>query len=489
MSDLQKAREEHERARLLKKRRQALSTGDPMRVNEMNAENTRRDEEDAGAGPAEKPRVITPSQPYIPPIPDPPDENDINDRFHKKADEYITVAKPHSITSDPVRLPGAYETVQEAIDHAEADIIPNFTGDERVVIEIHGGLYEEDITVTSPKVDIHGIGMPVIRGTMTAAVGANENFYAGIELDGVDTYAVDLPALTEPAATDLYGPVFFNCKIHSESTAFRTLGRVVGVKSRIWVDWKSDYTNLDSAALQVYLGSHAMWSEFYECRIQGAPDRRAVAGANGFPNKGRAWHAVGKNAVADIVYVQYPDNTGLMFRDCRIVGYGWNEVWQVYHDHGKCYGGKKHATAGEVYAFNSGSTDESVQIVARMYWNHTGVACRYLVQQGDMSAFAFAPPTEEYLWHFKQLSNGGDHAGSMIVPANTLFTGYGNPPNADGTVYGEHSISWREYMHGPAAAELGILCNCDTDLAHHTNTNFVFGTGALQTILTNPYRL
>lgn len=437
------------------------------------------------AEPEQKSVFATPAKKPIAPPPPPP--ADIIDRFHKKADTYITVANPHVLDSDPIRLPGAYEFVQEAIDYGESLVAAGLAG--RVAVVIHGGQYTEDLTLTSGQVDLYGLGRPKITGTLTCATTNNNFLVQGLELYGGDTYAVDLPALVAPVSGEVYGPVFNDCWIHSTGIALRTLGRIVCMDSRIAVDYLAGYANIDNAALQVYMGTHDMWSEFYRCRIEGAPDRRVRADNVGFPNKGRAWHAIAKVTTIDPIYTPYGDS-GLMMRKCTIVGYGWNEGWQVYHDTCHCYGGKKSLeTVGEVYMFATGRSVEAADQLAAQWFDHTGVACRYLVQEGDSGA-GFAYSSATYLQHFKQLRNDFDWAGSMIVPAPTIFGGYGNAPVLQGQVYGEHSITWREYFEASGApAEIAILCNCDSELGHYANNGFVFGTGVLGTILANPYQL
>ncbi len=430
--------------------------------------------------------------PFVPKSPKddfiPRDTPDLDDRFHKNADGYTTVANAHVITADPVRLPGRYEFIQEAIDNAATDIVPKLAPNQRHAIIVHGGTYEEDITINSPQIDLYGLGRPKVIGKLTSDIAVTNYLVEGFELDGNDDYAVDIPGFADPEG-DVETPLFYRCNIHSKAKAFRSFGRVLVGRSRLAVDYlDEDYTNLDSEAIEMYLGTHERSSEFYRCRIEGAPDRRTPEDDMGFPNRGRAWHLLAKPTDVAPVYLPYQEQ-GVLFRYCKIRGYGWNEAWKIAHDHCQCYGGKKHLTAGEVYMFNTGwSMIESPVFTARAFFDHTHVACRYLVQEGNAALFPFGQCTEVYLQHFKQLQNSGDYLGSMIVPANTLFTGYGNVPGAPGACYGEHSITWRMYFNGPLAVELGVLCNCDSEAGHHINTNFAFGAGTLGTILTNPYK-
>lgn len=424
---------------------------------------------------------------------EPRDTPDLNDRFHKQSDTYSTIANPHFITTDPVRLPGRYEFIQEAIDDIATNIVPKYGPDFRHAVIVHGGNYTEDVTISSPQIDLYGLGRPRINGTLTSDMLVNSYLVEGFELYGGDTYAVDLPAFMPPASGEVYGPMFNRCYVHSQGAAFRTLGRVVADKCRFAVDYlDDDYTNLDAAAIEVYHGTvHTMWSEFHRCRIEGAPDRRTPLGAAGFPNKGRAWYITSKSGPIIMGYNNWmPGNTGVMFRKCTIVGYGYNEVWRVYHDHCMAYGGKKHATAGEVYSFVTGYGSEGLNIEGHSYFDHTGVACRYLVQEGDMGP-GFTRTTATWLQHFKQLCNDGDWHGSMIVPSPTVFAGFGNAPLAFGGVYGEHSVSWRQFfLANGVPAEIALLLNCDSELGHYANNLFAFGAGILGGfIVPNPYQL
>ena len=425
---------------------------------------------------------------------DPPDPAAIIDRFHKSADQYITVAKPHEITSDPVRLPGEFETWQEAIDHAVDNIIPNFTGNERVAIEGHGGLYEEDILLTSDRIDLFGIGMPKIVGTLTidtstlGAFSGNRSCIAGIDFDGVAATAIDLSAFAPlPAGPGAaaWRPFFIDCNIHSEITAFRTLGRIKAFHCRFWVDEDGAYGNLLTPAVQVGMGGHVYWSEFYHCIIKGAVDDRAMVPPAGFPNTGMAWHTVAKNAFADPVYLGYT-GSGVIFRHCTIDGWGFNECWRVVHEFCKCYGGYvPGALTGETYCYNAG--DSSLLIRGKVYFDHTEVACRYLVEEEDMTLGVAAATTDTYLRHFDHLSNGSSYLGALIVGGtDPIVTGTA----IQGVCYGKISATWREwFMANGVPAEIAMLVNCDSDTAHYAANGFAFpAAGAIQPIFENPYR-
>lgn len=442
----------------------------------------------------ETPAITLPARgQQAPKNPPPPPAAPLDDRFHKNADHYATVAKPHSIVPDPVRLPGRYERIQDAVDFYEAAVIPNFAGDERVIIEIHGGDYTEDVTLSSDRIDLIGIGKPRVIGTFTFDVATAGNFtggrsdFLGIAFDGVDTFAVDLPAFADVSAgpgAPFIIPTFFDCWIYSKSTAFRSLGKVRVWDSELWMEPDGSYGNLTTPTIHIFSGAHTFWSEFYNCRIAGAVDNRAPAAPVGFPNTGMAWQSTSKITPIDPVYFNYVDS-GVMFRHCTIEGWGYNECWQTYHDHCLAYGGYvPGALTGETYCYNSG--DSSTGIRGRVFFDQTEVACRYLVEESDMTPGVAANTTDTYLRHFDHLSNGSAWQGALIVGGtNPITTGLA----IQGTVYAKISATWREHFQVTAAAETAILLNCDSDTAHYAANGFAFPSlGFIQAIFLNPYR-
>lgn len=417
----------------------------------------RQGQDDVVEGPAHvyaKPRAPQITTP-------PPDIPAIIDRFHKFGRVYVTVSPIHFPGMDPIEDPAAFHNIMDAYNFAHDVLAPLFDAftRNRIIIEVHGGYYEENLIVEADIIDFQGIGKVIVNGVHLVTPGSisYSNRINLIDITLCNLSVVGSPALsilpmgdypaTEPAEINID-----RCHIYGIGGGLYSVsGRVNCWRSILETSYESGlYTNIDEPAIELGKTSSYGYSLFEDCDIIGLQDNRASAGAVGYPNKGCAIKIGGVAAPWAL--------SGALFSNCRIEGYAINEYWNIVFDHCKIYGGKKHATAGTLFLFLVGDSD--VPVTGEVEFDHCKVVCRYLVEESDVGAVPTNGQVVERILHTKQMSYGAADS-SVLVAGSTCWNIFGLYGTAIlGNTYVTHSSSWRDFWNflaGPGDAALSIL--------------------------------
>lgn len=405
-------------------------------------------------------RTVKPD-PTAPTLPTPPGP----DRLHKFSSHVVWVSNDHSEIPpdiDPIINPGYKDpvaiksTVQGGIAFAQA-LAANLTNpdEERIVVIVFGGYYEEDLSIPAGVIDLMGIGRPIIKGNHNLVLSVegfgNRTFICDLELWGTDDTLV-LPTLNIallgdfPATTRTLVEID-RCYIHGPATAiYNPSSRINVYRSIIEVDYLSDdYTNIDTPAM--FFGQNDLgYNEVRECYIAGVEDLQSPVGAAGYPNRGLAIELQGTDAPWT--------STGVIVRNSVVTGYCKNYIWNIIFDHCDLYAGKKHATAGTKFMIAYGDSDSGVQ--GSCTYDHCAISTRYIAEEIDIGGTPTAGAVNEYIQHTKQLSY--DTLDSSNDPLGQTVFG-----NMLGNTYVTHSSTWREYWNFNGATEAAVV-NINSDV-------------------------
>lgn len=468
MSDKRHDRVANADKELLRRRQSQTVVGSPDHRGDV--ESKRRDDEEEAIVEAapKKSAQPTPPETSTPTQVRPRVETD---RWHKKSLSHITVSKKDF--DDSVPQASRFDNVNDAIQYAINVVTPKLTDPtkERIIIEIHGGDYEENITIPADCIDLQGIGFPTIRGAHSIVPGINgpSNRINLIDIEMVNSNAaVAFPALTIQPLTDYPAAppaqvVIDRCFIHGKNGGLEARGsRLKARRSRFYTDFMNvDYDNIDVPAVKLWQHINGYTVFDGECELRGVIDKRTPSGAVGFPNVGRALE-MGTLFPSGIPSV-WP-GTGVMIRRSSVTGYVINTCWNLIFAHCDNYGGRKHATAGDVFCFLIG--DSATNVHAAVTFDHTSVACRYIVEALDMTTPPANGITDVYIQHFKQLGYGGLTGGST-VESGVVFGDLGYWPTY-GNVYVEHSATWRDlwdFIPGAPPNEGAVIFTSNPDVA------------------------
>lgn len=463
------------------RRRFGPSTGgNEHDAQEANIEAFRREEDEAIV--AALPAAIK-ANPQTPAVPSTTPSAPTPDRWHKWGALRVTVHNLHLPGQDTVLESDYASTIMAGIakakairaDYASTDV------DARVVVEVHGGIYRENVVIDDPYIDLRGIGRPQLYGQITVTSDCTKttieefviwnddipmtytagSINIGLSLAGI---IVESGAESGVSQSDiqimnciLIGPnvqMFANRWIYVEGCQFIcTQNYVFG---SVYVE---------------FVATQTKWTKFSECRFHAAytgsnyrqrgcaMDIAAVTFADGtdtwFPNL-LTW---GPN-----VYPLVPCLTGVLLDYCEIDGFSRNYGWNMQYLYSLGIEGSFiNNASGSIHHLIFCDSDAGVN--AFTWFDHSDVASRYLAEaceSGTAVTIGFC-----YVW-FRQSNHiapdnvaVAPQSGSAIIQTQVAAV------NTNASVFGKLSATHARFFYANSVPlpvhESATLINCSSN--------------------------
>lgn len=452
----------------LNRKVQGSSTSDRAHQQDYD-EKIRRDDEQAETVAVATPRFIAaPSAPaqVIPPAAG-------IDRWHKKANRYITVSNTDTVSGDPVPDASAFRTITDAINYGMsiyASLRLIWT-DPIIEIEVHGGEYLELITIDVNYFRIVGIGMPIlsavndpdinINPVITLTANCTRFYMHGFEVinlggEGYNWY--DNAGLTvadgAESGNEFSDIRISHCYFHGNATQLYAQRWIYVEDSKFYSDngigniW--GFSSVVCRFPAITPQTH--WSVFKNCLIgamHGTDYRERAMALTilAIHEDGVTWFA---NAVTGGTAFA---KSGVYLDGCTIDGwsenYGWNlEYHNTYGIQGKFING----TSGSVHNFTYSNSDQGVD--AFTWFNHSRVASRYVAQPVDVSVAGTGGTAHIYISHFKHTApdvstpptvQAGAAVHNTVAPIATALV------YVDGSSCNTHAKTWYDIGAGEIA--------------------------------------
>lgn len=361
--------------------------GSTASFKESTVEKIRREEE--------IPQIVQQQPLYANPAPAPsgpavPDPLTIVDRFHKKGRVYITVSPQHFSGDDPVDDPAAYHTITEGYAAAKALRARMTDPLERVVIEVHGGEYNETLLLDTSNIDIVAIGIVVINGQLILADTVTSAYHSLLYVINPDSTPEQNPR-EQAGLIALHGA---DSGAHQSDVIFEDC-TFVGPNQQWFIErWMlfvncvtrstNNRTSLVPSAefrFQLYSDGSVLrhWSMLIGCRFY-AEGAIAPAGIPPLmvPNyfeKGCAVRIIAQDDAGNWQPNILSGNSGILSIDCLFSGYTENYGWNWQFEHCKHIEGKILNTTSGSYHHVMYCTDT---ITPSSWFSHCRFNVRYI---------------------------------------------------------------------------------------------------------------
>lgn len=405
--------------KLVSERQSGVSPGRDFAA--IQTEDNRRKRGVAATPAVEEPAAGRSRQQPNPPD-NPPKPDAAYDRFHKWSRQYVTVSKDHNAGEDPILNPGyksaaaSFSSIQDAVNFAANTLVPKLANKwERVVVEVHGGYYEEDVTITGTwtaggaqnRVDLYGIGKPMIYGKLLLTPSADQMDIIGFEIlkrQIPDARALTFDEFTSVTVQDgpppldttdrLWGyemaPVrFIDCDIWGDFYYGVDFQRPVFCHNtyfRSTIDYPNFFPLVRCRISQFAESAQVRQTEFNDCRI--------VTGQKDvLPDmvwlRGHALLVEGTDALGVIhsptLSPEYLglNRTGVILRNSTIVGYETCHWWNLAHIDCDCIGGYPlvEGANGNVFCLAvSNATLPGLEVDAKVYFEDCEINSRYIIE-------------------------------------------------------------------------------------------------------------
>lgn len=395
----------------------------------------------------------------------------LTERWHKKSDWYITVTPANRVTADPEADPSAYHTIADAVAYAKSihTALALIYTDPIIEIEVHGGLYDEQVTIDVNYLRFRGIGMPIITMTtvpvdaetsvITITADCTRTLVDGFEIinlggDEGDFFTrglgIDVLEGIE-SGTNISDVRIINCWVHGnqtqayfqrwiycENTKFYSEDNlsdpVVGFPNHS-VICRFGYGNGTTTAQK-------KWSRFVRCDISGEsdpadPTRRGGAIAIfALQSNFTTWVA---NSVTVGVYTVYdPAPTGAVFAAgfaisgvilqwCQITGSAVNYGWAIEYFccqiiQGRYISGLIGGVHLRMICQTTGIVGQPASDILSFAWFKGGNAkVTYLVEYLDHNDDSPTATNEVWIKHFEHSAPKLAAGGSAVIAIGTAL--------------------------------------------------------------------
>lgn len=378
------------------------------------------------------------------------------DRWHKYSDFRITVSKKHRATSDNVPESDAFDTIGDAITFAKtyyAALAVIYT-DPLITIEVHGGRYEEHITIDVSYLRFRGIGLPVITlaepdfsPVITITVDCLRVYFDGFEVInlGGEGYDWNLNAglvVEEGVQSGLVRSDIWitNCYFHGTGTQIYSQRWAYYENCRMYstdnYDSVGDPGNEASVVVRFCTSPEQVgWTQFVRCSISGQDDKgdptkkgkalsvyalesdlstwvsntRTVGPYT--PPSGGPPPTIGGNFPAGFA------RSGVVLQWCEIIGWAEHLGWALEFFEPQIIQGKFVTTPiGAVFLTqrcqtNDGVTEPKLNISTFTWFKGGNGKVTYLVQYTDTNGVTNTAMNEVWVKHFEhsapKLAAGG----------------------------------------------------------------------------------
>lgn len=422
--------------------------------------------------------AILPQQ-QVPSIPNIPGATAI-DRWHKFGLMYVTVSNRHLVNQDPDLDNSAFATITEGYAFAKTlwDSFQLIYPNGRVIVEVHSGIYNENIVCDHSHIDLCGIGMPIIR-VENGSIAANNCIkidalctkirIEGFRFDNAAMVVMSAPLWKENAGLRIDPGV----ESGSQQSDIKIVkcdftGGYTQIYAQRWAYFENCQTFPQAGAVSI--GSvmiqfpiaipQTHWTVFFDCHLRGYTN-----GAD-FRNRG---DAITIQALDDTIIpnLWVPNivtfgtalwsRTGVYLDHCEIDGYSENWGWCMEYYH--CFGIEGHFINGTSGSYHHGIFSNSDQGVNAYTWlNHSRVGSRYVAHPIDVSLAGTGGTSTIWLSHFKHTAPDGPpvvQAGTSIW--NTVA------PIAAAIVWVDHSDTHAIAFYDIGGGEIANLLNSNAD--------------------------
>lgn len=441
------------------------------------AEDERRTPEDAPEPASPVPLVANPRPQASPPLPPNPPATPF-DRFHKWGRSYVTVANTHYAGDDPVPDPAAYHTIAEGYAFAKTLAAREDNDYERITVWVSGGAYNEDLIFDDPRVDVVGIGRPLINGSVRIASDCTKILFDNFEIINADTPEDDDPT----DFVGLYLEQGDESGEHLSDIQFKRLylhGPKMQVHIRRWCDFdncvsqsESNLSNGIPSIEVLFLLTDAFlpMSKFItfrnDCRISGqAPPNPGRLNPKLIPDyfaRGGALRiSVVNPSSGDWVVNVTTAASGVFLKNCTLSGYCENYGWNLRFDHcTHIEGYRLNTTAGSIHCLCYANTLIETVIDSFTWFDYSRFTSRYIACGIDKG---FGGQALTKIWVRHVVHAGIENAQPPIVAGSDIIDG-GNlvPPQAVPGVLvfaADYSTSANFIYNGGGAVELATVSN------------------------------
>lgn len=467
----------------LNRKVQGSSTSSRAHEQDYN-EKIRRDDDPLDAAPAPTPPLLIarPTPTTATPVNPPPAA--IIQRWHKKSDWYITVTPTNKVDPDPDPDPSAFHTITDAINYAKITIYPALSliyMNPIIEIEVHGGFYDEQITIDVPYLHFQGIGMPFLTWS-----GASNPTDSVITVTGdctslrFDGFFVNNPTLFDASIYALIveeGPEAGEDKSELQFTNCRFYGNGTELYIQRWSYFHTceiySVDNYDTGygpALMVrYCVSHpqSKWTRFVNCTISGQDDKGdplkkgQALGIFALESDLTTWvpNSLTIGGIVDPNNANFYCKSGVIFQWSEIIGWAENYGWALeYQDCDIIQGKYISALIGGVhltaYCQTTGLAGQPASNINSYTWFNGGLAkVTYLVQYTDTNAGVNVAFDDVWVMHFK-------HSHPFLAAGGSAMLAFGGgAPN--GNLYTLMSSTSMQFWlnAGPPTIDRGSFSN------------------------------
>lgn len=368
-----KAQEEKD---LLTHRQPGLNAGEDFKVTQIET-NRRRFDEDGNLIPEEEAGPVFP-EPDAPATSTPP--ADLGpDRWHKKSLSHITVSKQDF--GDPILQASRFDNIPEAYNYAETTVLPKLGSRERVVIEVHGGEYDEPLDMTVGRVDLHGIGKPTINNILTVFPQCSTAYIRNFKIrtgEAVNDTAVSISPILAGLDTGSVLPplVFEDCTI--ECTAQVADALFTQRRALFFNCTFISYGQQVSPVRVSFMPTFDGYADFYGCRFIGFQ-------SGGRP---RSYGLIASAKTGGTYYSNTQTATsGVRLFDCESFGTIRNEGWMLAGDRSKIHAGVMSPTGnfnvGLMGVSYSDMLDPLASVSSRTQWDGGRITSSHIFQATD----------------------------------------------------------------------------------------------------------
>lgn len=405
------------------------------------------------------------------------------DRLHKWGSHYVVVSNDHKPSpSDPVPNPGyrsaaaSFSSIMDAYNYAVSSLVPSISASERVSVVILGGYYPELCTFNNSRVDVYGVGMPIVTappfGSFTNPVITISASAAKCHIDGLEVINIGgegynwwtnagLVIETGTESGTLRSDIWItNCYFHGSGTQ---------IYSQRWAHFEHCHIYSEdnifngwgyAAAVVRYGTAQARWTHFVNCFISGQSDlvygskikRGQALAVLALQSDRGTWVDNTLTIGPDIYYAK----TGVILQNCEIVGWAENKGWALEYFDCQIIEGKwiNDAGAGSVHLTQYSRTNNGgVGGIDSFTWFTGGMAkVNYLVQYSDANVVDVSV-TSVWVWIKNYTHSAPTNVGASVV----IVFGAQQPV---GKVWGLASTTSKQFfLNGPPEAALIINCN------------------------------
>lgn len=395
------------------------------------------------------------------------------DRWHKEGYDYVTVSKQHLVGEDPVLDPSQKHTLNDGYTEAlrlEALMTSNGDSRSRIKVEVHSGLYSEDIICTSSRIDLIGIGKPVIEGSITVDTACTkvliDNFIIENTIDDTAPPLLALNILSGTSSGDGISDIQFrDCLVRG--TSYTHINRWSYFEN---CEFRLKHTGTSPPVVIVQFDlSMVEWTIFRNCLFRA--DQSSDWRSRGQALQIKAIDDHGLWYPNDFTYGSGSfAKTGVLLDHCEIDGFSSNYGWNL--EYAYCRG-----IQGQIIDDTSGSyhheihcnSDQSVQ--AYTWFHHSIIESRYIAHPIDDSILGTGGTFNIWIDHTQHTAPDG---GAIVQAGTSVWNTAA--PICTGNVYVSFSNTHAKVWYSVAAVEGAALLLLSGGQDSNSADNTIGGT-------------